>query len=279
MEVGIKMAKYMELSLNKNRAENETQIFDNKSFLEHSKEVKEIEMKINQDKENESLWMEKGMALSKQMLFREAIEAFSMGLSYNPFDPLLYRHRGHRFISIRRFNDASADLELSSRLDNKNWNTWYHLGLAYYLLGDYQRASKAYEVCLELTKQEELLVAIVDWYWMTLMRLTKNQEAEEILKLVSKDTNCGENLSYKKRVLLYKQEITSEELIKQEGAEYPDLEFVTQGYGLANYYYLNGKLKEAKEIYSKILKHDKIWSAFGYIAAMVDVENKILERK
>jgi len=206
------------------------------------------------------------------MLFREAIEAYSIGLTFNPFHALLYRHRGHRLISIRRFHEAALDLELSSRLDPTNWDTWYHLGLAYYLLEDFARAEKAYKRCLEITNSDELMVAIVDWYWMTLMHLGKKEEADKLLELVSENTDPGENLSYKRRVLMYKGIIQPEELIEYEGAEFPELELATQGYGLANYYLLLGEKEKAKELFERILKYSSFWSSFGYIASVVALE-------
>ena len=42
--------------------------------------------------------------------FREAIDAFSRGLARHPDDARLLRHRGHRYISVREFDKAVADL-------------------------------------------------------------------------------------------------------------------------------------------------------------------------
>jgi len=38
--------------------------------------------------------------------FREAIAVYSIGIDGHPEDSRLYRHRGHRFISIRLFERA-----------------------------------------------------------------------------------------------------------------------------------------------------------------------------
>jgi tetratricopeptide (TPR) repeat protein len=268
------MPKYMHITVTDERASKESQVHLNRSSLPFSPEVEEIEAEIKKDPGNPDLWIKKGIALSKQMLFREAIEAYSTGLTYNPFHALTYRHRGHRLISVYRFHEGALDLELSSRLDPTNWDTWYHLGLAYYLLKDYERAEKAYKRCMEMTDSDDLVVAIVDWYWMTLMRLGKKEEAAELLKLVSEDTDPGENISYKKRVLMYKGIIKPEDLIEFDGAEFPDLELATQGYGLANYYLLMGKNEKANELLEKIIAHDTFWSAFGYLAAVVDYQSK-----
>jgi tetratricopeptide (TPR) repeat protein len=268
------MTKYMHISVTKERATLESQVHLNRSDLPFSEEVKKIELEIEKDLENTELWIKKGIALSKQMLFREAIEAYSIGLTFNPFHALAYRHRGHRLISIRRFHEAALDLELSSRLNPTNWDTWYHLGLAYYLLEDYIRAEKAYKRCLEITNSDDLMVAIVDWYWMTLMHLGKVDEANKLLDLVTEDTNPGENLSYKKRVLMYKGIIKPEDLIEYEGAEFPDLELATQGYGVANYYLLMGEKDKAEGLFEKILKNNSFWSSFGYLASFVAKEKE-----
>jgi len=48
--------------------------------------------------------------------FRSAIEIFSEGIEKFPDDDRMYRHRGHRYISIREFDRAIADLEKASKL-------------------------------------------------------------------------------------------------------------------------------------------------------------------
>ncbi|MBI4168902.1 MAG: GWxTD domain-containing protein, partial [Acidobacteria bacterium] len=42
--------------------------------------------------------------------FREAVAIFSRGIQAHPDDPRLYRHRGHRYVTLRRFDLAIADL-------------------------------------------------------------------------------------------------------------------------------------------------------------------------
>ena len=87
------MPTYMHIDRTDVTAEKEDQVQFRRSKLEFSPEVKEIEKQLEQDPTNVELWMQKGKALSKQSLFVEAIEAYSMGLSYNPFHALTYRHR------------------------------------------------------------------------------------------------------------------------------------------------------------------------------------------
>ena len=42
--------------------------------------------------------------------FREAIAIYSAAITKHPGDARLYRHRGHRYITVREFDNAIADL-------------------------------------------------------------------------------------------------------------------------------------------------------------------------
>src|SRR5512137_1480645 len=48
--------------------------------------------------------------------YREAAAIFSQGIEAHPEDPRMYRHRGHRFISLRLFDQAIDDLERAAEL-------------------------------------------------------------------------------------------------------------------------------------------------------------------
>jgi tetratricopeptide (TPR) repeat protein len=277
MEVSVETVKNkMKLTITKDVADKNTQVFDIHSELEFSKEVKEIDMRILQDPYNSELCMEKGLALSKQMLFREAIEAYSKAVSMDPFNGLIYRHRGHRFLSINRFSEAASDFELSSRLDNNNWDTWYHLGLSYYLLGDYIRAEKAYETCLNMTEiDDETYVAIVNWSYLNYMKLGKIDKTNEILKFVDEKTDAGENFPYKQMVLVYKGLMSVDDALNIDlNQEFADHEYSTKGYGISMYLFYKGEVDKATEILEEILGKEKSWAAFGYLAACCELNRK-----
>ncbi|MFZ0063801.1 MAG: tetratricopeptide repeat protein [Pyrinomonadaceae bacterium] len=48
--------------------------------------------------------------------FTEAIEVYSSGIKRFPHDARFYRHRGHRYITLRKFDQAIADLKKAARL-------------------------------------------------------------------------------------------------------------------------------------------------------------------
>ncbi|MDQ6603188.1 MAG: hypothetical protein M3Z19_10725, partial [Chloroflexota bacterium] len=47
--------------------------------------------------------------------FQDAIAVYTEGIARHPDDARLYRHRGHRLISLRRFDEAIADLTEAAR--------------------------------------------------------------------------------------------------------------------------------------------------------------------
>jgi tetratricopeptide (TPR) repeat protein len=217
------------------------------------------------------LWMNLGIALAGSWNYQAAIDAYSEGLYRDPFRALLYRHRGHRFISTRRLEAAAADLELSARLDPANWDTWYHLGLAYYLMGDFERADRAYHRCYELSEDDGALVAISDWLWMTLMRKGDTEGADRVLQLIGPSMEVGENTAYHSRLLMYKGLIPAEDLIDIEEAD--PLELATLGYGLGNYYLVTGQRDRAFDLFERVVE-GPYWPAFGFIAAEAELARR-----
>ena len=57
-----------------------------------------------------------GRRLAYAGKYREAIKVFSEGMIDSPNDAQFYRHRGHRYITIREFDRAIADLEKAVQL-------------------------------------------------------------------------------------------------------------------------------------------------------------------
>ena len=80
---------------------------------------------------------------------------------------------------------------------------------------------------------------------------------------IREEMDILENGSYHKRLLMYKSLVEPEELLNPDASE---LDLATRGYGVANWYFVNGEVDKAKEILNEVLE-GKYWSAFGYIAA------------
>ena len=74
-----------------------------------------------------------GVAQSGARQFREAIATFTRGLEIEPNNALLLRWRGHRYLSVREFDRAFADLTRGGAIDSTIYGIWYHLGIVQYL--------------------------------------------------------------------------------------------------------------------------------------------------
>ncbi len=244
---------------------------------EPSEELKAVEEKIAQDPENTALWVEKGLLFAASSLYREAEECYAHAIAIDPFEGILYRHRAHRFLSQWRFEDACADFTIASRLIPENWDVWYHLGLSYFLLGDYVKASKAYQHCLDISTKEDELIAVCDWFYMTKLRLGDREGAEKLLHNIQEDFDPGDNGAYFRRLLMYKGIVKPEEVLPEDLSTLDALDLVTMGFGLSNYYFYNGEEAKSNEVIDMILKsgdEQNCYVAFGYLAAKVDKKNR-----
>jgi tetratricopeptide (TPR) repeat protein len=222
--------------------------------------------------------------------FQDSIATYTKGIALHPNDPRLYRHRGHRYITVRLFDRATADFERATSLikgttdeiepdgapnptgkprSTLHFNIWYHLGLSHYLSGNYAKALDAYNACMKVSNNDDAIVATSDWMWMTLMRLGRKAEAAKVLEAITPKMEILENSSYHRRLLMYKGLEKPEVLLNPADAD--DLTIATQGYGVGNYYYVTGDKARAKEIFEKVVAGPQ-WNAFGYIAAEADLQ-------
>lgn len=220
--------------------------------------------------------------------YREAIRIYTDGINRFPEDARMYRHRGHRYISIREFARAVDDFEKAVDLisgeeditepdglpnsrnipvSSLHTNIWYHLGLAYYLMNDMESSLYAYREGLRASKNPDMVVAMSYWLYMILRRLNKLDEANEILATIDADMDIIENTAYHNLLLMFKGDVAVESLT---GGSFENSSNAATGYGVGNWHFINGDRERATEIYRKILEGDQ-WASFGYIAAEADL--------
>ena len=66
------------------------------------------------------------------------------------------------------------------------FNIWYHLALAHYLKGDFEKALGAWNECMKVSTNDDAIVATSDWLWMTLMRLGRKADAAKVLETIDR---------------------------------------------------------------------------------------------
>jgi len=234
-----------------------------------------------------------GRRLGYLTRYQEAIAVYTKGMKIHPNSPELYRHRGHRYISVRNPIDAVDDLMTAARLvgtrpiqiepdgipnrlnqplSSLQFNIWYHLGLAHYLQQNYREAQIAYETCMNYSTNPDLRCATTDWLYMTYRRRGLTEKPKKLLASIEKDMELVENTAYHKRLLMYKGLLSPDDILTSDNsAASRQLDMATQGYGVGNWYLYNGEAQKAVDIFHRILK-TSYWPAFGYLAAESDLE-------
>jgi len=241
-----------------------------------------------------------GRVLGFRYTMEEAISIFSQGLERFPNSFEILRQRGHRYLSTRRFAEGRADLARAAELieglaewiepdgpgnelpvppTSIQFNTWYHLGLAHYLLREWDEAEAAYRQCREWVRPTDYdgLTATADWLYMTLRRKGDEAAAAQVLVAMPEglpDEAFVEGPSYYRRLRMYRGELAPDDLLNPEmGSQViHDVEtlYATQGYGVGNWRLYNGETDRARAVFERILQGRSRF-AFGYIAAECDL--------
>lgn len=247
------------------------------------------EYESNPDDADAIVWY--GRRIGYTQDYRGAIEVFSEGVQKHPDDPRFYRHRGHRYISIREFDRAIADLEHAATLiagtqdtvepdgapnpagipvSTLHSNIWYHLGLAYYLKGDLENALRVYEIAIAQTPNDDMRVATTHWQYMTLQLLGRKDEAIAALQPIHPDMNVIESMAYHQLCLLYKGEAETGVVLT---SGITDAGGDSAMYGVGNWYFYNDEKDKARAAFEQMIA-DSGWASFGRIAAESDLARK-----
>ncbi len=239
--------------------------------------------------EDQIIWLGRRLAYLSE--YNDAIDVYTDGLALHPESHKLLRHRGHRYISLRRFDDAIADLERAAKLiegrpdqvepdglpnpqniptSTSHSNIYYHLGLAHYLKGELDEALGAYLRCMEFSTNNDMRCATSNWLYLTLKRLGRDGEAAEVLEPITAEMELLENFGYHRLLLLYKGELTPPDL---HGARDDVIDDATVAYGTAAWYLYNGENTKATALFRRIVA-GPAWPAFGFIAAEAELARR-----
>ena len=218
------------------------------------------------DPDNVDRILDLGLAWSGIRGYREAIETFSRGIEIEPDNALLYRWRGHRYLSVREMDSARTDLERCLALDPTLYGCWYHLAIVKYVAGDFTGAADAFAQAMPLAPDPAENAGSIDWGWMSLSRAGRTDEAAAWLDMNS-DSMTVDN-AYTRRLQLYRGRIDPAELVTP--ADTADVQIATLNYGLGNWYLLQGDTAQARDAFERAVASGG-WPAFGFIVAEAEL--------
>ncbi|MFN0136681.1 MAG: hypothetical protein ACKVS9_11265 [Phycisphaerae bacterium] len=220
----------------------------------------------------------------------DAIAVYSNALATHPEEPRLLRHRGHRYLSVRRFDEALADLSLAAErmgdragevepdgmpneqnvpLTTLGFNVHYHRALALYLRGDFESALAAWHDCAaHVGPHDDNVVAVRYWTYLTLRRLDHRVGAFLELERVDVRMNMIENHAYHHLLLLFNGLLSVEELTDATAEQRAD--FPAIGYGVGAWYLASSRRDDARAMFERVIATGD-WPAFGYIAAEAEL--------
>lgn len=209
-----------------------------------------------------------GIAQSGVRQFREAIATFTRGIDIAPRNAILYRWRGHRYLSVREFDRALADLNKGAAIDSSVYGIWYHLGVLRFVQGDFSGAADAFARGRPIAPNAGERAGSYDWGWMSLMRAGRADDARALLASMPDSVPHAAANAYSQRLRLYKGEIGPDQVLTP--ADTGDVNVATLAYGLGNWYLLKGDRAKAREWFERSIKSGG-WPAFGFIASEAEL--------
>lgn len=263
-------------------------------FLRMDSLLEEANRSFEDDSTNLQAIIWYGRRLAYLHRYKDAIKVFSDGIEHHPLSPELYRHRGHRYITIRQPDLAIADLmrasvlaeqremeiepdgipnKLDIPLSNLHFNIYYHLGLAWYLKGDFQKAIAAFTTCQSYSNNPDLSVATLHWLYLSYLKSGEKHKADALLDPVSPDMEIIENGDYLLSLLAFKQQDSLSSNWQSSSNQEVNAAHL---YGFTCWLDAHHEPAKASALRSDILS-DERWFTFGYIAAEAD-SARILEQ-
>src|SRR6266550_2931464 len=228
--------------------------------------IARAESALAADPRNVDRFIALGVAQSGVRQYREAIETFTGGLKIDSKNALLYRWRGHRYLSTRQFDKAMDDLTRGAKLDSTIYGIWYHLGIVRFVRRDFAGAALAFTKALPIAPDSAERSGATDWLWMSLSRAGRSAEAQALLDR-HPDTPPGGN-AYTQRLRLYRGEVSPDSVFMP--ADTSDIQIATLSYGIGNWYLVRGDTARARAWFERSVASGG-WPAFGFIVSEVEL--------
>lgn len=203
-----------------------------------------------------------GKAFSRQLRYREAIDAYTEGLKLESENLPLLRLRAGRYLTTLQSNPAIADFEKCLSLGVERLDCLYRIGLAHYYAGRYAQALETFENGMSLC-DEEMGIAVIYWHTLSAVRA---EEAPTLLKYYRLDMAVGHHTAYKKAMQVWSGITPLPAMLQMLESEEDDLEYGITLYGLL----LHPDCIEKEHLSQNLLCRDGFWPSFAYLAAWND---------
>jgi tetratricopeptide (TPR) repeat protein len=228
--------------------------------------IARAESALAADQRNPQRFVDLAVAQSGVRQFREAIQTLTRGLAIAPNNALLLRWRGHRYVSVRDFDRALADLTRGARIDSTIYGIWYHLGIVRFERGEFAMAADAFRRGQRIAPDAGELTGSTDWLWMSLSRAGRAAEAKAML--ARRPDSLPIANAYARRLKLYRGEIGPDDVFTP--ADTADVQVATLSFGVGNWYLVRADTAKARTWFERSIKSGG-WPGFGFIMSEVEL--------
>ena len=225
------------------------------------------------DPKNAALLLKLAQAQASVWEDREAIETCTRVLAIAPNNGDALLERGHRELPMREFARAKADLERAASLISKNPEVYYHLGLAHYFLGEFDKAADAFGHAVDLAPDTDSRINSTNWVYASLRRANKPEQAATALAQITPEMkNTAEHtIFYLSLVRFFQGRVPESQALPPEppagnSDTEAELRFDTVAYGVGNWHLYNGDAAKAREYFERIAK-GHVWITWGFVGA------------
>jgi tetratricopeptide (TPR) repeat protein len=200
----------------------------------------------------------------------DAIASCTEAIRLRPAYAAALLDRGHFQINTRHADRALPDLTRARELNADPHGVAYHLALAHYMLGDYQKAASEYETCIATAKTPENTFSCSAWQYAALIRAGRKDDAAKVLERATPGVKLQGSEAYLDRLLLFKGVKTEEEVAQRMTVD--NLQLPTVAYGIGLWHLVNGRDARAREYFEKAVAPPAQQTAFGSVAAYYELE-------
>ena len=176
-----------------------------------------------------------------------------------------------RWTFTLQFKQALADYTRCEQADGVSVESRYRVGMAQYMLQNYDAATAAFAGSLAIVPQDDDMY-IADVYWLVLsqLRAGKADAAQKTLRQHYRpDMYVGHHTAYEK-AMRAAAGYASMDILAELDAEPDDLQYAMTAYGLCVLLQAHDEKEKADALREKLLKRDGFWFCFSYLAAYHD---------
>ncbi|XP_066523622.1 RNA polymerase II-associated protein 3 isoform X2 [Hoplias malabaricus] len=184
---------------------------------------------------------EKGNQFFKDGKFDDAIECYTIGMSADPYNPILPTNRAACFCRLKKYAVAESDCNLAIALDRKYIKAYSRRGAARFALKNHQGALEDYEMVLKLDPEN----------------LEAQNEIKKLNQILAsqKQTDVKEETTLPEVAPVEADKQMEEEQQRRQEEQRRKQEAVVQK-DRGNAYFKEGKYEAAVECYTKGMEAD-----------------------